>query len=145
MDGYDLELSVQAAIKSHCKNRGESSSQSFVNQVSTTVLWLFVKQLVETTLIDESVITATELGTSESLNKRKFGDHLFTSSLGMRERSGILPGAADEVAARPVDAEAKAEDWDSWLVTSFVSPCGKESLVCRGKYEEKNMHRYLMR
>ena len=38
MDGYDLELSVQAAIKSHCRNRGELSSRSFVNQVPTKVL-----------------------------------------------------------------------------------------------------------
>jgi len=83
MDGYDLELSVQAAIKSHCKNRGELSSRSFVNQVPTKVLQLFVKQLVETTLIEESVITATELGTSESLNKEKIGDRSFTSRLAM--------------------------------------------------------------
>ena len=55
----------------------------------------------------------------------------------MQERSGILLGAVDEAAARLDDAEAKAEDWDNWLVTSFNSPCGKEPLVCRGEYEEK--------
>ena len=96
-------------------------------------------------MIDESVIAATKLGISESLNKVKIGDHSFTSSLAMLERSGILPEAADDVAARLDDAEAKAEDWDNWLVTSFVSPCGKKPLVCRGKYEEKKHARYLMR
>jgi len=132
-----LELSVQAAIKSHCKNRGESSTRSFVNQVPTKVLRLFVKLLIETTLLEESMITAAELETSASLNKEKSGDRVCTSRLAMQKESGILPRAVEEVAARPDDAEAKAEDWDNWLVTSFDSPCGKEPLVCRGEYEEE--------
>jgi len=39
-----------------------------------------------------------------------------------------------DLAARPDDAEAKAEDWDRWLVNSFVSPYRKVPLVCRGSY-----------
>ena len=137
MDGYDLELSVQAAIKSHCKSRGESSTRSFVNQVPTKVLRLVVKQLIETTLVEESMIISDELGTGASLHEEKIGDRVCTSRLAMPKGRGVSPGAVEEVAARPDDAEAKAEDWDDWLVTSFASPCGKEPLVCRGKYEEE--------
>ena len=39
-----------------------------------------------------------------------------------------------DVVARPDNAEAEAEDWDKWLVSSFVCPYGKVPLVCRGSY-----------
>ena len=40
-----------------------------------------------------------------------------------------------DLAARPDDAEAEAEDWDKWLVSSFVCLYGKVPLVCRGSYD----------
>ena len=40
MDAYDLELTVQAAIKSHCKTSGNALTRSFVSSVPTKVLRL---------------------------------------------------------------------------------------------------------
>ena len=49
----------------------------------------------------------------------------------------LLVNDSLDIAARPDDAEAEAEDWDKWLVSSFVCPYGKAPLVCRGDYDAK--------
>ena len=57
------------------------------------MLRLFIKHLIKTALLEESVINAAELEISASLNKKKIGDHVCTSRLAMQEGSGMLPGA----------------------------------------------------
>jgi len=47
----------------------------------------------------------------------------------------VTDGQRIEVAARPDDAEAEAEDWDKSLVSSFVCPYGKDPLICKGDYD----------
>ena len=43
-----------------------------------------------------------------------------------------------EQAARPDDAEAEAEDWDKWMVESFVSSSSSHPLVCTGTYHAEH-------
>ena len=109
MDAYDLELTVQASLKGHCKIVGKSGSKSFVKAVPTKVLRLVARDLIGRTMTE---------------NESRFV--IPVSSVPVRHRDEAvekkvrpLVKASLDIAARPDDAEAEAEDWDKWLVSSW--------------------------
>ena len=50
MDAYDLELTVQASLKGHCKIEGKPQSRAFVKAVPTKVLRLVARDLIDRTM-----------------------------------------------------------------------------------------------
>ena len=50
MDAYDLELTVQASLKGHCKSKGKSQSRSFVKAIPPKVLRLVARDLIDRTM-----------------------------------------------------------------------------------------------
>ena len=50
MDAYDLELTVQACLKGHCKSEGEAQTRVFLKAVPTKVLRLVATDLIEKTM-----------------------------------------------------------------------------------------------
>jgi len=50
MDAYDLELTVQASLKGHCKSAGKSPSRLFVRAVPTKVLRLVASDFIDRTM-----------------------------------------------------------------------------------------------
>jgi hypothetical protein len=138
MDAYDLELTVQASLNSHCKTSGKALTRSFVNSVPTKVLRLVAKELIEKTM-KECCFVVPVRALKERNQKvlplsvpGSLGENAVDGSDG---KAAATESPTIDVAARPDDAEAEAEDWDKWLVSSFVCPYGKDPLVCKGDYD----------
>ena len=125
MDAYDLELTVQASLKSHCKVVGKSGSKSFVKAVPTKVLRLVARDLIGRTMTENESRFVIPVSAVPVRHQDEVG--------GQKVRHLVNPSL--DIAARPDDAEAEAEDWDKWLVSSYVCPYGKAPLVCRGSYD----------
>ena len=138
MDAYDLEFTVQSTIKSHCKTSGNALAQSFVCSVPTKVLRLVAQDVIEKTMKECCFVVPVR-----SLKDRNQEDIPPSGpvSLGQsatdksKGKAEVTDGRTIEVAARPDDAEAEAEDWDKSLVSSFVCPYGKDPLICKGDYD----------
>jgi len=141
MDAYDLELTVQASLKRHCKRAGKSPSRSFVKAVPTKILRLVARDLIDRTMKGNECRFVVPIRTFPVRNQ----DESLSSLLPKRSQDvgnesveiDVRPLVNDplDLAARPDDAEAEAEDWDKWLVSSFVCLYGKAPLVCRGSYD----------
>ena len=138
MDAYDLELTVQAAIKLHCKTSGNALTRSFVSSVPTKVLRLVAQGVIEKTMKECCFVVPVR-----SLKERNQEDILpsvpgsldESATSKSKSKAEVTDGRRIEVAARPDDAEAEAEDWDKSLVSSFVCPYGKDPLICKGDYD----------
>jgi len=167
MDAYDLELSVQKALKTLGKTT--SLSCSFVKQIPTKVLRSIglkvVEILNEVPAVDDTMSVSSDHTILHS-NKVQgsTGDSGSVDSSGDRsmvgEVLGDTPGlpatifdvntkrdqepdgddSTPEGAAKPGDADAEALEWDEWIATSFVHTGVKERAwsVCSGTYYKKN-------
>ena len=140
MDAYDLELTVQASLKGHCKSEGKSQSRSFVKAVPTKVLRLVASVLIDRTMKGNKGRFVVPIRAVPGKNQNGALSSLPNSSQEIGNESvgkEVCPRVKEplDVAARPDDAEAEAEHWDKWLVISFVCPYGKVPLVCREGYD----------
>jgi len=136
MDAHDLELTVQASLKGHCKSAGKSPSRSFVRAVPTKVLRLVARDLIDRTMkgnegrfvVPIRTVPVRTQDESLSLLLPKRSQDVGNKSVGKDVR--LLVNDPLDLAARPDNAEVEAKDWDKWLVSSFVCLYGKVPLVC---------------
>ena len=142
MDAYDIELTVQDALKDYWEKEKTKASLCFVSQVPVKVLSLLTNSL-QTSLADKCKLENDSINSYES-----------NATLNIENTTPALPEHSEEdddesifgeltltsdMAARPDDAEADPRDWDVWNVTTFDTsskPNNQEPLVCTGVYDE---------
>jgi hypothetical protein len=156
LDMYDLELGVQADLKSFWKRFGMTSTRSYVDQVPVKVLRSVAMRVVKglassapAKLHPESgsVCSSAESDATFLMSNCRAPSSDIDDSIGsdsddnsiaaeLRIDDSSVVNAESDKAAKDDDAEAVSEDWDRWTVENFeCSSINSHPIVCTGVYD----------
>jgi hypothetical protein len=156
LDIYDLELGVQAELKSYWNRSGMTSTRSYVDQVPVKVLRAVAMRVVKgisstnsATLPCDSGSVTSSIDSNETfqMSNCQAASNVIDGSLESDSDSGSIAAelrvddsSVDQTdsdkAAKEDDAEAVSEDWDRWTVENFnFDSSSSTPVICTGVYD----------